>query len=71
MIKISGISDRVPIGNTGSGAVPSDIYTADTSKSQKTLGIKYQELEQTVVNAARSLLALLLLLLLFPVYCLC
>ena len=50
------IKDRVPIGNPGAGEVPSDVYTVDTSKSQRILGLKYRSLEETIVDAARSLL---------------
>ncbi|KGO41694.1 NAD-dependent epimerase/dehydratase [Penicillium expansum] len=56
--KIPEIRDRVPIGKPGTGVVPSTVYTVDTSKSQKILGIKYHALEDTVVDAARSLLKL-------------
>ncbi|KAJ5345954.1 NAD dependent epimerase/dehydratase [Penicillium brevicompactum] len=56
--KLPEIMDRVPVGNTGTGNVPSDVYTIDNSKSQKVLGIKYFELEETIVDAARSLLEL-------------
>ncbi|KAJ5757967.1 NAD-dependent epimerase/dehydratase [Penicillium nucicola] len=55
---IPEIRARVPIGNTGTGAVPSNVYTVDTSKSQKILGIQYHKLQDTVVDAARSLLEL-------------
>lgn len=50
------IKGRVPIGNPGAGEVPSDVYTIDTSKSQRILGLKYRPLEETIVDAARSLL---------------
>ncbi|CAI7670764.1 unnamed protein product [Penicillium bialowiezense] len=56
--KLPEIRDRVPIGNVGTGDVPSDVYTIDNSKSRKVLGIKYYELEETIVDAARSLLEL-------------
>ncbi|RAH68788.1 SDR family oxidoreductase [Aspergillus aculeatinus CBS 121060] len=50
------IKGRVPIGNPGAGEVPSDVYTIDTSKSQRILGLKYRPLEEAIVDAARSLL---------------
>ncbi|KAL4898827.1 hypothetical protein BDW74DRAFT_184355 [Aspergillus multicolor] len=50
------IKGRVPIGTPGAGEVPTDVYTVDTSKSQRILGLKYRPLEETVVDAARSLL---------------
>lgn len=56
--KIPEIQDRVPVGNPGTGAVPSTVYTIDNTKSQKILGIQYHTLEDTVVDAARSLLEL-------------
>ncbi|KAF7517292.1 hypothetical protein PCG10_001307 [Penicillium crustosum] len=56
--KIPEIRDRVPVGNPGTGAVPETVYTIDNSKSQKILGIQYHALEDTVVDAARSLLEL-------------
>ncbi|OGM41061.1 hypothetical protein ABOM_010245 [Aspergillus bombycis] len=52
------IKDRIPVGNPGTGDVPSDVYTVDTSKSQKVLGLEYRSLEETIVDAARSLLKL-------------
>ncbi|PYH82077.1 putative NAD dependent epimerase/dehydratase [Aspergillus uvarum CBS 121591] len=55
---IPEIKDRVPIGNPGTGEVPADVYTVDTSKSQKILGLKYRPLEETIIDAARSLLKL-------------
>jgi nucleoside-diphosphate-sugar epimerase len=56
--KLPEIRNRVPIGSFGTGNVPSDVYTIDNSKSRKVLGIKYCELEETIVDAARSLLEL-------------
>lgn len=52
------IRDHVPIGRPGTGAVPSDVYIVDKSKSQRVLGLKYRELEETIVDAAKSLLEL-------------
>ncbi|GFF44019.1 putative uncharacterized oxidoreductase C513.07 [Aspergillus udagawae] len=52
------IKDRVPVGNPSAAEVPSDVYTVDTSKSQRILGLKYRPLEETIVDAARSLLQL-------------
>lgn len=52
------IRDRVSIGRPGTGAVPSDVHTVDTSKSQRVLGLKYRGLEETNVGAAKSLLEL-------------
>ncbi|KAL4935564.1 hypothetical protein BDV06DRAFT_206733 [Aspergillus oleicola] len=52
------IKDRVPVGVPETGEVPSDVYTVDTSKSQKILGLKYRPMEETIVDAARSLLKL-------------
>ncbi|KAJ5384891.1 NAD-dependent epimerase/dehydratase [Penicillium concentricum] len=56
--RIPEIQDRVPIGKPGTGAVPSSVYTIDNTKSQEVLGIQYHALEDTVVDAARSLLEL-------------
>ncbi|KAJ5964241.1 NAD-dependent epimerase/dehydratase [Penicillium vulpinum] len=56
--RIPEIQDRVPIGNPGTGTVPSSVYTINNTKSQKILGIQYHKLEDTVVDAARSLLKL-------------
>lgn len=50
--------DRVSIRCPGTGAVSSDVHTVDTSKSQRVLGLKYRELEETIVDAAKSLLEL-------------
>ncbi|KAJ5500466.1 NAD-dependent epimerase/dehydratase [Penicillium expansum] len=50
--------DRVPTGTPGSGKVISELFTTDVSKSQKVLGLKYRNLEETVVDAVKSLLAL-------------
>ncbi|KAL4863939.1 hypothetical protein BDV12DRAFT_206064 [Aspergillus spectabilis] len=55
---IPEIRDRVPVGNSGNGAVPDDVYTIDVSKSEKVLGLKYHSLKETIVDAARSLLEL-------------
>ncbi|KAL3454161.1 hypothetical protein BJX65DRAFT_292360 [Aspergillus insuetus] len=52
------IRDRVLVGVPGTGSVPANVYTINTSKSQRILGLKYQPLEETIVNAARSLLKL-------------
>ncbi|PYH98848.1 NAD(P)-binding protein [Aspergillus ellipticus CBS 707.79] len=51
------LKDRVPVGNQGKSEFP-DLYTTDNSKSRNILGLKYHDLEETVVDAARSLLAL-------------
>jgi nucleoside-diphosphate-sugar epimerase len=53
---IPEIRDHVPVGAPGTGSVPADVYTVDTSKSQRILGQKYRSLEETIVDAARSLL---------------
>ncbi|PYH77464.1 NAD(P)-binding protein [Aspergillus uvarum CBS 121591] len=55
---IPEIRDRVPVGRPGTGEVPSDVYTVDTSKSRRILGLEYHSLEETIVDAARSLLRL-------------
>lgn len=55
---IPEIRHRVPIGNPGRGQVPEALYTVDTSKSRRVLGIRYRGLEETAVDAARSLLEL-------------
>ncbi|OJJ80277.1 uncharacterized protein ASPGLDRAFT_77179 [Aspergillus glaucus CBS 516.65] len=52
------VRDRVSIRRPGTGAVSSDVHTVDTSKSQRVLGLKYRELEETIVDAAKSLLEL-------------
>ncbi|OOG00207.1 hypothetical protein ASPCADRAFT_504090 [Aspergillus carbonarius ITEM 5010] len=52
------VRDRIPIGKPGTGDVPSDVYTVDVSKSQRVLGLEYRSLEETIVDAARSLLKL-------------
>ncbi|RDW76867.1 SDR family oxidoreductase [Aspergillus mulundensis] len=52
------IRDRVPVGNPDADRIPDDVYTVDTSKSQKVLGLSYRSLEETVCDAARSLLKL-------------
>ena len=52
------VKDRVPVGKPGSGFGGVELYTTDTSKSVKILGIKYHSLEQIVVDAAKSFLEL-------------
>lgn len=56
--KIPELRDRVPIGKPGSGFGGVELYKPDSSKAQKILGIKFRDLEETVVDAARSLLEL-------------
>lgn len=56
--KVSEIKDRVPVGNPGSGLGDVDLYGVDNSKSKKTLGINYHNLEQTVVDSAHAFLKL-------------
>jgi len=56
--KVPEIKDRVPVGTPGSGFGGVELYGVDNSKSQKVLGLKYHELEQTVVDSARAFLEL-------------
>ncbi|KAL2005183.1 hypothetical protein VTN00DRAFT_3033 [Thermoascus crustaceus] len=56
--KIPELRDRVPIGKPGSGFGGVELYKPDSSKAQKILGIKFRDLEEPVVDAARSLLEL-------------
>lgn len=51
------VRDRVPIGKPGGGSL-AEIYKTNASRSEEVLGIKYHELQQTVVDAAMSLLDL-------------
>lgn len=56
--KILELRDRVPVGKPGSGFGGVELYTPDTSKLIRVLGLKYRNLDQTIVDAARSFLEL-------------
>ncbi|TQB75868.1 hypothetical protein MPDQ_001469 [Monascus purpureus] len=56
--KIPELRDRVPVGKPGSGFGGVELYTPDMSKSIRVLGLKYRDLDQTIVDAARSFLEL-------------
>lgn len=56
--KVPEVRDRVPIGKPGSGFGGVELYKTDSSKAQKILGIQFRELEESVVDAARSFLEL-------------
>lgn len=52
------IRDQVPEGFPDEEFPKSGVYRGDTSKSVRILGIKYRPIEETVVDAARNLLAI-------------
>lgn len=54
--KIPQLRDRVPIGAPGSGLGGVELYIPDASKSRRILGMVFRELDETVVDAAWSLL---------------
>lgn len=56
--KVPEIKDRVPLGKPGSGLGGVELYGVDNSKSQKVLGLKYHNLEDTIVDSARGFLEL-------------
>ncbi|KAL2002163.1 hypothetical protein VTN02DRAFT_518 [Thermoascus thermophilus] len=56
--KIPELRDRVPIGKPGSGFGGVELYKPDASKAQRILGITFRDLEEPVVDSARSLLEL-------------
>ena len=49
------LQGKVPVGQTGSG-LGADVYGVDAQKSRKVLGLKYRSFDETVKDAARSLL---------------
>lgn len=56
--KVPQTKDRAPVGKRGSGPGSVELYEVDNSKSQKVLGLKYHNLEQTIVDSARAFLEL-------------
>ncbi|KAF9890129.1 hypothetical protein FE257_006290 [Aspergillus nanangensis] len=55
--KVPEVKDRVPVGKPHTG-LGEEVYGIDNSKSRKVLGLHYRSFEETVVDAARSLLEL-------------
>ena len=47
--------DRTPEGKPGSGLGGVQVYKVDNGKSKKVLGIQYRSMEETVADAAKSL----------------
>ncbi|KAJ5610867.1 flavonol reductase [Penicillium lagena] len=56
--KVPEVRNRVPTGNPGSGFGKVELYTPDSSKAETILGIQFRDLEETVVDSARSLMRL-------------
>lgn len=56
--KVPETKDRVTVGKPDSGLGGIELYEVDNSKSQKVLGLKYHNLEQTIVDLARAFLEL-------------
>ncbi|OGM43827.1 dihydroflavonal-4-reductase [Aspergillus bombycis] len=54
--RVAEVRDRVPLGKPRSGL--HDVYGTDASKSENVLGLRYRPLEDSIVDAARSLLKL-------------
>ncbi|KAH7106552.1 putative dihydroflavonal-4-reductase [Auriculariales sp. MPI-PUGE-AT-0066] len=54
------IKDRVPEGKPGSGLglAPGEYFVGDNSKSKKILGLKYRNLEESIVDTAKTILEL-------------
>ncbi|KAJ5811735.1 flavonol reductase [Penicillium riverlandense] len=56
--KVPEVRNRLPTGNPGSGFGKVELYIPDSSKAVTILGIQFRDLEETVVDSARSLLRL-------------
>ncbi|KAH8883055.1 NAD(P)-binding protein [Thozetella sp. PMI_491] len=56
--KFPELRDTTPEGNTTDPAIPVNVYTLDTSKVQKELGIEFLPVEKTVIDTINSLKAL-------------
>lgn len=54
--KVSGVEGRVPKGEPGKDTLPGDTFTADTSKVQRVLGLKYTPKEKTIEDLGKQLL---------------
>ncbi|KAB8254113.1 hypothetical protein BDV32DRAFT_157328 [Aspergillus pseudonomiae] len=54
--RVAEVRDRVPLGKPQSGL--HDVYDIDASKSENVLGLRYRPLEDSIVDAAKSLLKL-------------
>ena len=56
--EVPGAADRVPRGTPGKNTFPEDQWTADNSKVQKVLGLKFRSVEETVRDSGAQLLEL-------------
>ncbi|OGE47017.1 hypothetical protein PENARI_c075G08836 [Penicillium arizonense] len=56
--RLPEVRERVPIGMPQSGLGNVEVYGVDNSKSKQLLGIKYRTLQNSVLDAAQSLLEL-------------
>ena len=56
---VPGANERVPKGTPGKSTFPADQWSADNSKVQRVLGLKFRSAEETFGDSGRQLLELI------------